>query len=138
MKQYALLLLSLIALASCVSRDDADAKLEAGCSAAASLFIDDDFHIKKIKSTTSRPSKTFGEGFREITLFAIETDDWVEFDKEYKCTFAEEFGSLNSSYTASIYQANINGRIYGQKDGQLIGSYKDQQKLTKIVEDAMR
>ncbi len=138
MKKTAFCFLALLALSSCVSRDDADAKLKAGCMAAANLFIEDNFRIKKIKAFTSKPSKDFGAGHRDITLFAIETDDWIEFDREYKCTFTEEFASLNTSYKASLYQGNINGRIIGIKDGKIIGELEDHQRLIQVVEDAMR
>ncbi len=138
MKNLFICLSCAIFLCSCVTRDQADKRLEAGCSAAAEMFIDSDFFIKDIKRVISKPSVEFGASYRDITIFAVESDNWLDIDKEYKCTFSEEFGLFNTTYHASIYQIHVNDEIYGKKDNKILGDLEDHLKLVKAVEDAMR
>ncbi|MGH1404801.1 MAG: hypothetical protein ACRBDL_11210 [Alphaproteobacteria bacterium] len=138
MKNLLICLSCVILLCSCVTRDQADKRLEAGCRAAAEMFIDSDFFVKKIKRVTSKPSAEFGAGYRDITIFAVESDNWLDLDKEYKCTFAEEFGLLNATYQASLYQVHVNDKTYGKKGDQILGDIEDHLKLVKAVQDAMR
>ena len=124
-------------LAGCVTREQADERLTLGCAAAAELFLDEGYKIQKIKRTTHKTSKDFGKGYREIMIFAVESDDWVEVDKEYRCIFAEEFGVFNSSHRASIYQVKVNDETYGKEGDKILGDMATHLKLTETVDRAM-
>ena len=137
MKCKIVFLFTIFILTGCISRGDADARLSRGCAAAAELFIDNDFKIKTIKSSKFKPSSEFGSGYREVILFAIESDDWMDVDKEYKCVFAEEMGLFGSSHRASIYQVKVNDEIYGMDGDKIIGDMATHLKLNETVERAM-
>ena len=130
-------LFCLLILTGCVDRKTADERLSRGCAAAAELFLDEGYAIKNIKKKTYKNSEKLGKGYRNVTLFAVESDGWVEIDKEYHCTFAEEFGVGNSSHRASIYQVNVNNQIYGKEGDKILGDMAGHLKLFETVERAM-
>ena len=138
MKNFALLLCCMTLLCSCIKREQADLKLFKGCQAAAELFIDEGTSIKKVKQRTSKPSPEFGQRYRDVMIFVIESDGWAELDKEYHCIFAEEFTPFNTSHSATLYQLNVNGKTYGQKDGTLVGELSDHIRINDAVTAAMR
>ncbi|MGH1376058.1 MAG: hypothetical protein ACRBCK_06885 [Alphaproteobacteria bacterium] len=137
MKRFPLSLCCLLVLCSCVSRQQADEKLEKGCKAATELFLEDGFTIKEIKDTQHKTSPTFGKSYREVTILAIETDEWLDVEKNYRCIFAEEFNMLGSSHRATLYQLNVNDQTYGFKDGKIIGDMKTHMNIKNAVERAM-
>ncbi len=138
MKKIITGLFCVLLLTSCVSRQQADERLSRGCAAAAELFLEDGYKIKKIKRSTYKNSEEFGSAYRVVTLFAVESDDWVEIDKEYRCIFAEEFGPMGSTHRASIYQVKVNDETYGREGNNILGDMKTHLKLTETVDHAMR
>ena len=132
------LVLCLTLLTGCVSREQANAKLGKACEAAAGVFRSEGFTVKSVKRVTSKPSKEFGNGYRDITVFVTESDSWLDVDKEYKCVFAEEFGMFNTTFTADFYQLDVDDQVYGMKDGQLHGEADVQVKLMRAVASAMQ
>ncbi len=134
---YVFLSLSAVLLLSgCVSREQADAKLVNGCKAAIGIFIENGFSIKEIKKTEFSTPDTI-DGDRTVTLQLVESDDWYNNDKTYSCNFIEQFGFMQMNYTAEIYQLNMNDKIYGKKDGQILTSLKDWLKITDTVGQAL-
>ncbi|HRC27250.1 MAG TPA: hypothetical protein PKX87_07460, partial [Alphaproteobacteria bacterium] len=73
-------------LAACVSREQADARLARGCAAAAELFLPEGTKVKEINGKTFGSAEQ-GEGFRSVTLKAVETDGWSDVEVEYRCVF---------------------------------------------------
>ena len=130
-------LICAIALGGCINREQADTRLERGCRAAAELFIDEGFSIKSIKKNAFSLSKEFGQGYRNVKLTAIETDDWIDLDKDIECIFAEDMGAFGLSHSASLYQLKINDEIYGVEKGKLLGDIDTHLKITIAVENAM-
>ena len=137
MKNTLAILACVLVLTGCVQRGQADERLARGCAAAAEMFLDDGFRIKEITNKTFRDDPDLGKGYRQVTLSAVETDRWLDVDKEYRCIFVEEFGFLNSTHTATIYQVKVNGETYGREGDQILGSFEDQLRLTETVEQAM-
>lgn len=137
MKNTLAILACVLVLTGCVQRGQADERLARGCAAAAELFLDEGFRIKEIRNKTFRDDPDLGKGYRQVTLSAVETDSWLDVDKEYRCIFVEEFGFLNSTHTATIYQVKVNGETYGREGDQILGSFEDQLRLTETVEQAM-
>lgn len=137
MKNTLAILACVLVLTGCVQRGQADERLARGCAAAAEMFLDDGFRIKEITNKTFRDDPDLGKGYRQVTLSAVETDSWLDVDKEYRCIFVEEFGFLNSTHTATIYQVKVNGETYGREGDQILGSFEDQLRLTETVEQAM-
>ena len=125
-------------LTSCISREQADSRLALGCAAAVELFLDDNFTIKEIKKKVYSTPTEFGSGFRQVKLFAIESDTWLEIDKEYSCIFAEEFGPLQSTHRTTIYQVKVNDQTYGREGDKILGSMQDHLRLEEVVDNAMR
>ncbi len=137
MKKFLVIVSGVLLLTSCVTREQADERLARGCAAAVELFLDDGFTIKEIKNKSYSNSEEYGNSYRKVTLSAIESDNWLDIDKEYKCIFAEEYGFLKTTHRASIYQVIVNDKIYGTKDGVIVGDMKDLLKLTETVDNAM-
>jgi len=137
MKNITIGLSCILLLSACVTREQADERLARGCAAAVEIFLDEGFFIKKIKKNTFENSSEFGQDFRKVIISAIESDNWLDIDKEYSCVFAEEYGFLSTTHRASIYQVNVNDRTYGLKDGVIVGDMADHLKLTETVERAM-
>jgi hypothetical protein len=137
MKKYLpLILISTLALTSCVERGAADERLARGCAAGIELFLIDGNKIKEVKT------KAFGEaaegrGYRLVTLGYVESDGWADVDKTGVCIFAEEFGVFNMTHNASIYQVKVNDQTYGKEGNEILGSYDEILKLTETVERAM-
>ncbi|MCB1783682.1 MAG: hypothetical protein KDI13_06760 [Alphaproteobacteria bacterium] len=132
-----LTLLCLIPLTACVTREQADEKLANGCAAGVELFLSEGFHIKSIKKKLFKNDPDLGAGFRDVTLYAVESDSWLDVDKEYKCIFAESFGFLSANYTASIYQIKVNEQTYGKEGNKILGTFEDHLKLTQTVDEAL-
>ena len=107
-------------LSGCISREQADARIAKGCAAAVELFLDEGFTIKETKNKTYSTPTEFGTGYRQVTISAVETDNWLELDKEYRCIFAEEFGPLKSSHNTTIYQVKVNDKTYGREGNKII------------------
>ena len=138
MKQTALLfVISLLVLTGCVTREQADARIARGCAAGIEMFLAEGFEIKEIKDKLFKDSREFGSGYRNVILKAVESDGWLDVDKQYECVFAESFGFLNATHAATIYQLKVNGQVYGNEDGKIKGNFKTHLKLTETVERAM-
>ncbi len=130
-------LLCVLLLTGCVTREDADARIARGCAAGVEIFLDEGFKIKEIKDTLFKESKEFGSGYRSVIIKAVESDGWLDTDKQYECVFAESFGLFNANHDATIYQLKVNDQEYGNVGGKIKGDFKDHLKLTEIVERAM-
>lgn len=124
-------------LAGCVSREDADVRLEKGCKAGVEIFLSDGFKIKEVKNVVAKTSAEFGSGFRDVTLTAVESDGWVDYDKEYKCIFAEETDMLGTYHRATIYQIKVDGQVYGQSGNQILGDSEVIARMAQTVEQAL-
>lgn len=138
MKKTLLLLgVSALVLSGCVTREQADERIAKGCAAGVELFLAEGFKIKEIKEKLYNDSAEFGKGYRKVILKAVESDGWLDVDKQYECVFAEDFGLLNTGHRATIYQLKVNDQVYGNENGQIKGDFKDHLKLTETVEQAM-
>lgn len=137
MKKFALLIIAPLALSACVSREQADERLSVGCAAAIEIYLADEFKIKEIKSKTFNTSAEEGDSFREVKLDYLESDGWANVNKTGKCIFAERFGFMSTSHSASLYQVEVNGQAHGKKGKELLGSYEEILKLTETVDRAM-
>ena len=138
MKKVIIPALCIIMLTGCISREQADKRLERGCVAAAGVFLEDGYSVKSVKKSTFGPSNEFGPGYRDTVLTIVETDDWADLDKDVECVFAEDMGAFGLSHSAGIYQLKIDGETYGIENGVLLGDVDTHLKLTTAVENAMR
>lgn len=124
-------------LSGCVTREQADAKLEKACIAAAEAFIEEGYKVEEVKERIFGDDAKLGKGYREVRLTVLEGDGWYSTDKEYRCVFVEETGMFNSTHNASIYRLKIDTMTLGQEDGKLIGTIKQHQKLGDAVQKAL-
>ncbi len=138
MKKIFLIALCILPLTSCMSREDADARLQKGCEAAINFVMSDGFSVKKIKRTTFKTSTEFGNGYREVMIFAKVSDGWHEKDEEYKCIFAEEFNSMSSSHRTTLYKVSAGDKHYGVHDSIIHDDSKTLINLENAVNNAMR
>lgn len=136
-KPFLLILSCLLILTGCVSRNQADERLARGCAAGIELFLEDGFTIKEIKKKSFKDNPDLGKGYRQVTLKAVETDNWLDVDKEYRCIFVESFGLLNTSHKATIYQIKVNDQTYGKEGDKILGTFEDHLRLTEVVEQTM-
>jgi hypothetical protein len=132
-----LMLLSVLVLSGCVSREDADAKLARGCAAGAELFLEEGYKIKEIKDKIFRDDPELGRGYREVRLFVVESDGWYDADQEYKCIFEETMGPFGMSHAATIHQLKMHDQTWGKEGDKIVGSFDDHLKLTETVEQGM-
>lgn len=129
-------------LTGCITREQADSRLESGCTAAAGIFLNEGYTVKSVEKSTFGESKEFGAGYRVTDLTIIESNGWAELDKEVECTFAEDLGVFGSSHNADLHQLKVNNEIYGSKGANtsMIGLFGDVDKHMKVniaVEKAM-
>lgn len=138
MKKFVVILsvVSTLALAGCVTQQQADAKMGEGCKAAVNAMIEPK-KLLDTKAVNYADEQTEGSLYRRVTLTAIEKDGWVEVQKDYKCLFAQQWGLLKSSHTALLEQLSVGDQFYGKKDGKIIGSMEDFMKLTGKADTAM-
>ncbi len=138
MKKYliAATALSTLALAGCVSQDQADAKMAKGCAAGVATLIAPK-EIKEVKSQNYSFEENAEGQHRRVTLNMVEKDGWMEVDKEYSCLFAQQWGFFKSSHRALLVQVKIDDAVYGKKDGTILGGFDDFLKLTETVDGAM-
>lgn len=140
MKHFSFLLLSvssLLFLSGCVDRAQADAKLQRGCAAGVALYVPEGFTIKEVKGATFSDAKN-GEGDRRVTLTVMQSDGWYDEEKTYFCNFAEGFGFMQMSHNAEIYQIDMgDGRVFGKKDGDIVGGFAEWQRITGAVDKAL-
>lgn len=132
------MLLITLPLGACVSREDADTRLAKGCEAASNLLLKEGFKIKEVKSSKFKTSSEFGTGFREVNLNAVESDNWIDYDREYKCTFIEEMGPLGLTYSADFYQITVNGETFGKSGTEILGDTDLLSRLTAATQAAIQ
>lgn len=136
MKKYALIAVSTLTLAACVSQEQMDEKMAKGCEAGVKSMIAPK-EISSIKTRNYADEYAEGGLHRRVTLGVMEKDGWLELDKEYSCLFMEEWGMFKSSHKALLVQVKIDDSIYGKVDGVITGSLDDFLKLTEHVDEAM-
>ncbi len=127
--------LALLTLTSCVSREQADKRLENGCAAGAELFFEEGHKVKEIKDSQFRDDPKLGSGYREIRLTIVDSDGWYDADKEIKCIFVENFNFVQ--HTATIYQLKMDERTWGKEGNEILGTMEEHLKLTETVEQGM-
>lgn len=135
MKYTWLALASVLVLTGCVSREEADKRLERGCAAGAELFFEEGHKIKEVKDRIFRDDPNLGKGYREVRLTVVDSDGWYDADKEIKCIFVENFNPMQHS--ATIYQMKMDDRTWGKEDNQILGTMEEHLKLTETVEQGM-
>lgn len=136
MHRHAMLIfVSALALTGCVSREDADKRLERGCAAGAELFVQEGNKIKEIKDRQFRDDPKLGKGYREVRLVVIDSDGWYDAEKEVKCVFVENYSPLGHS--ATIYQLKMDEKTWGKEDNKILGTMEEHLKLTETVEQGM-
>jgi len=139
MKNRSLLLLaglSVFLLSGCVTQETADQKMAKGCAAGVNSLIAPR-EIAEVKSSTFGTEQVEGSPHRRVVLKTIEKSGWLDMDREYSCFFLEQWGFAGTTHRALIVQLNVDGRVYGKKDGKIIGDLEDFMKFSDVVENAM-
>jgi len=131
-----LTIICVLTLTGCVTREQADLKLQRGCIAGVKALLPPDVTFGKFKEAIFQHSPV-GPDYRHVTIKAIEMDGWLETDAVYECVFQESFGFMNANYIGSIYQVHIGDEMYGQAGSHITGSIDDFLKLTEAVRVAM-
>ncbi len=138
MRTLLIIFLSL-SLTACVNQEQADTKMAKGCLAGVNALINiDGKNISEIKAERYANEQTEGNLHRRVTLEAIEKDGWLELEKEYSCLFEQKWSAFKTAHVALLVQIEIDGTLYGKKDGKLIGAFDDFLRLTQSVDDAMK
>lgn len=136
MNRYSFMALaSMLVLTGCVSREQADKRLENGCAAGAELFLGEGHKVKEIKDRQFRDDPALGKGYREVRLMIVDTDGWYDADKEIKCIFIENYNPLQHS--ATIYQLKMDEQIWGKEGNEILGTMEEHLKLTETVEQGL-
>lgn len=132
---FSLLCLPLI-LSGCISREQADEKMAKGCVAGISYLVQPR-QVLEVKDLEFSKETADGVGFRKTSITVLEKDGWAELDKQYSCVFQEDWSFMKMAHKAMLTRINIDGQIYGRKDGEITGSFDDFLNLTNVVEGAM-
>ena len=127
---------SVLALAGCVSQEQADEKMKTGCKAAIGAMIEPRT-IKEVKTSSTAAEKTMGSTYRRITLNYVENDDFADTEHTGSCLFSEQWGTFKSSHAALLEQVVYNDTLIGKKDGNIEGDMNDFMKLNEKVDAAM-
>lgn len=125
-----------IALAGCVSQEQADEKMKTGCKAAIEAMIEPRT-IKEVKSSSGEVEDTMGSVYRRIKLNYVENDDFADTEHQGSCLFSEQWGMFKSSHAAMLEQVVYNDTLIGKKDGNIQGDMNDFMKLNEKVNAAM-
>lgn len=126
-----------IGLTSCVSREQADAKLVKACAAGIDALNGEDREISRVIESETEPSPV-GPDHRHVTMTVLETDHWVEENVVYECVFQETFGLFKQTHTAAIYQLRLgDGKIIGRSGAEIVGSTRDFMKLEDAIRGAL-
>lgn len=138
MKKFTLALagVSVLALAGCVSQEQADEKMKTGCKAAIEAMIAPR-SVKEVKVSSGEAEKTMGSVYRRIKLTYVENDDFADAEHQGSCLFSEQWGAFKSTHAALLEQVVYNDELIGKKDGNIQGSMDDFLKLTEKVDAAM-
>lgn len=139
MKKHPVLMLAATALllGGCVDRETADKKLISACSAGVSAFLPEGRTISGTKGEFKSNDEKLGAGYRRVAVKYMISDGFAEEEKEYSCIFMENFGPLQMSYSASIYQLKMDDKTIGQEGYSIVGSMEDMAKLTEAVEKVL-
>jgi hypothetical protein len=135
MKYTWLAVLSVLVLTGCVSREQADKRLERGCAAGAELFFDEGHKIKEIKDRIFRDDPNLGKGYREVRLTVVDSDGWYDADREIRCIFSENFNF--AQHVATIYQLKMDDKTWGKEGNEILGTMEEHLRLTETVEQGL-
>ncbi len=136
--RYLLVVLLSLLLMGCVNQNQADVKMAKGCAAGVNALLEESGKvISEIKVQRYADEQAEGGLHRRITLEGVEKEGWLELDKSYSCLFMQEWGLFKSSHHALMVQVKIEDRIYGKKDGTILGSFDDLINITRAVDAAM-
>lgn len=127
---------SVIALAGCVSQEQADEKMKTGCKAAIEAMIEPRT-IKEVKSSTAEAEETMGSVYRRVKVTYVENDDFAASEHQGSCLFSEQWGAFKSTHAAMLEQVVFNDTLIGKKDGNIQGDMNDFMKLNEKVNAAM-
>lgn len=133
-----LLVIATMTLAGCVTREQADAKLEAGCLAAAKLLIEEGQTVESVKYSNITTAADFGPKHKTVSITAVESNGYFQEDKDYRCVFLEQMGFMEMSHSADIVQVKVGERALGKVGDEIIGSFQEMSRLSDTVNDAMR
>jgi len=138
MKKFTLALagVSVLALGGCVTQEQADQKMFAGCKAAIDTMIAPRT-IKTVKANTGENENTMGSVYRRIKVTYVENDDFAESEKQGSCLFSQQWGMFKSSHVALLEQVVYNDQLIGKKDGNIEGDMNQFMKLNESVNAAM-
>ena len=134
--KFLILFICMISLSSCVSREQADAKLARACLAGVKALLPKNKDIGEITGTKFTPSPE-GPDFRHVTVNVKEKDGWLENDVDYECTFQEQYGVFRLTYTAMIYQLKFGDKIIGKAGNEIVGSFDEFTKLTDAIRESL-
>lgn len=132
---FSCIVLMCLVLTGCISREQADRRLVQGCRAAITAFLEDGYVIQDVRETSFTDISDKNGSYRAVNLAVTESDDWDEVEKEYRCTFIEEFTFAKMSHRASVYRFEAPDQLVGNKDGQIHGALEDHIKLENAVRD---
>jgi len=136
--RYLLVVLLSLLLMGCINQNQADVKMAKGCAAGVNALLEESGKvISEIKVQRYADEQAEGGLHRRITLEGVEKEGWLELDKSYSCLFMQEWGLFKSSHHALMVQVKIEDRIYGKKDGTILGSFDDLINITRAVDAAM-
>lgn len=138
MKKFIVILagISTLALAGCISQEQADTKMGAGCQAALQAQMGPD-KAKDIKVTGAAAQVTTAGEFRKVDMTYV-PDSFDTTPQPASCLFSEQWGPAKTSHTALLEQLVIGNTVYGKQDGAVQGSLDDFLKLTDAASRAMQ
>lgn len=136
MKKTALGLLCIapLALSSCISKEQADLKLQEACLAGIASQLEEGYKVETVQEAAFSDAPSAGSDARKVNIKAGINDGFATDAQEYSCTFFTVFGPFNMSMNASIYQLQMpDGTIIGQDGLRAMGTDEQIDALNNAV-----
>ena len=134
---YSFFVLTALALAGCVSQDQADEKMAKGCKAAVEVAIAPATVADILSTTYAFEDNKDGKNFRRVTLKTFEKDGWIEREKEYNCLYSEQWGIAKTSHVATLEHLSYDDVVLGKKGGDVVGGLNNFMNMVNASQNAM-
>lgn len=131
--------ISVLSLAACGSREEADIKLARGCEAAVKTLLATPNYDREFSKISSKAFDTV-DTKRVITIQSVVKNKEYgnEMDEAFVCKFDESYSPGFIAWKASLINVKIGEEYFGSEGGQIFGSAEDQMNVMAAVEAALK
>lgn len=138
-RKMILAFVSLLSLAACGSRDDADVKLGRACAAAVKVILATPNYDREFLKVKLKDFEVIDTN-RVVTIQSVVKNKEYgnEMDETFVCKFDESYSPGFIAWKASLINVKIGEEYFGSEGGQIFGSAEDQMNVMAAVEAALK